>query len=437
MNGLTFLFLNFFLVLVENLSLIFLCKCFFDPKLNGLKFFLAVSILAPLNFFGLAISDWNVFFKLLILICIDTTWICKVFSASFIKSLVTSILFLSFVGITDSLFTIGTSFFNAHEFLQDPYGYYLFCYYAKLIDLLVILAFRLFVKRNFQFEKTTWQSWSRIAILPITSLVIAIFIWRIYWQVPSIAKELLMCTIALLVMNGASVGFLSYLNQQDQLRRDYEFLQRSVKTQKEIITTWSDAYKSQRKLTHDFKNQLSVIYGLAEKEAPKSELFSYVQSLLQSKETCGTLIVKTGRKVLDVLLSQKYQASQKKNIRLYMHLDDLTSFALSDEYLVVLISNLIDNAIEACEKIPQDSSRKIVIKMQANENNSFLYIENTTSVPVKILNNEIIVSNGQTMEHGYGLRTVTEILRRHNAIFSIGYRDADGMFCFSAQIPRS
>lgn len=437
MTSLTALILNYFLVFVESLSLIFLCKCFFDQKYTGLKFFLAVLILAPLHFLGLALSDWNIFLKLLIIWCIDTIWVYKSFLTSLIKSAITTILFISFINIADNLFITGAVFFCTQSSLRDPYKYYFLCYHAKLIELIAIVFFQLFVNYNYQFKKTTWQNWSQISIFPAMSLVIAIFIWRIYWQVPFIAKELLLCTIALLILNIFSVIFLSYLNQQEQFSRDNVILQHSVKIQKKIITTWSDAYKNQRKLTHDFKNQLSVIYGLAEKEAPESELLSYVQSLLKSEEISGNLIVKTGKNVLDVLFSQKYRFAQSRGIQFFMHLDDLSLFVIPDEYSVVLISNLLDNAIEACEKIPQGSLRRIVIKMQADEDKSFIYIENTTASPVKIRDNQIVPPNKQSMDHGYGLRTVIGILNRYNAVYTSTYQDTERVFCFSAQIPRS
>lgn len=77
------------------------------------------------------------------------------------------------------------------------------------------------------------------------------------------------------------------------------------------------------------------------------------------KDSMSTsLIVKTGRLVVDVLLSQKYHIAQSKGVHFLFQLDDLTCFGLKDEHLVVVLSNLVDNAIEACEKITDDKSKK-------------------------------------------------------------------------------
>ena len=437
MNELIYNLLNFFLIFTEDISLVFLCETFFIKKFQGRSFFFSVLFLVLFNCIGLAFSDWNSFLKVFVLVCIDTAWVYKVFSAPLVKSAVVSILFLSFITAADNLFFLGAAFVSGvhlQTLLHDPYGYYLFCYFAKLLDLFVVMGFRVFVRRHFQFDNTTWQNWLKIFIFPAMSLSIAIFLWRIYCTVPFVAKELLLCTVGLLAMNLFAVAFLSHLNQQEQLRQDNIILQHNIKAQNEIIAAWSDAYRSQRKMTHDFQNQLSVICGLAEHEAPDSKLLSYVQSLLQTS-TKSPLIVKSGRQVADVLFSQKYSLAREKDIEFSMQLDDLTYFSLDDTYLVVLLSNLIDNAIEACDKIPEGQPRTITVKMQVTEDGSFLYIENTTAVPVKILDNQVVISPYRSKEHGYGLRTVMNILNQSGAVFAFSYRESDRMFCFSAQIP--
>lgn len=437
MNEAVFVLLNYFLVFVESISLVFFCEGFFAKRVTTRKFVLSVLKLTIFNFIGLAISDWNTLVKVVLLAGIDAIWIHKVFSVSIIKSVVTPTMFVSIISIADNIFMMGTSFVskvNIQSLLQDPYVYYLFCYFAKCFELLAIVILRLFAKQYLRFENTTWQNWGRVFIFPVASLVIAVFLWRIYWSAPFAAKELMSCTMVLLIIDMFIIAFLNYLNQQEQIRQDNVILQHNIKFQNEMISTWEDAYKSQRKMTHDFQNQLSVIYGLAEREAPESELLSYVQTLLKINTT-SSLLVKTGRQVADVLFSQKYNMAQKKNIQFCMQLDDLTNFTIDDAYLVVLLSNLIDNAIEACEKIPDVKLRKIVVKMRVENEESFLYIENTTSAPVKILDDQVVVSDKNSIEHGYGLRTVANILNQYNAVFAISYRNEDRTFCFSAQIP--
>ena len=74
-----------------------------------------------------------------------------------------------------------------------------------------------------------------------------------------------------------------------------------------------EAYSDQRRKTHDFQNQLAIIYGLAQQESPDSQVLNYVRPLLK-KEMLPTLITKTGRNVVDILLTQKYSVAIKNQI---------------------------------------------------------------------------------------------------------------------------
>lgn len=429
--------LNCFVVFMEVVAFIVFSGAFFQQKINVRKIILSVVILTSLNVVCLAVSESNVFFKWILLTCIDSLWLIIIYHTSIIRCVGISILFASFINIVDNFFFIVITamiHINMQELYKNPYGYYLVCYVAKICEVIIFIIIGFFIKQKLYFIHVTWKHWLKTFILPIVSLFIAVFLWRLYWIVPFAADAILLCTIALFVTNLFAIAVLNYLDQQQQLYQDNLVLQKSIQYQNEAVEAWTNAYKNQRKMTHDFQNQLNVIYGLAECEAPNSELSSYIQTILKNS-TANSLIVKTGRLVADVLLSQKHDVAQTKGIQFLLQLDDLTHFGLKDEHLVVVLSNLIDNAIEACEKIDNGKIKKITLVMKVEEESSFLYIENTTAFPVKILDNQIVIPMKPSTEHGYGLKNVVNILNQYHAVFAITYKEDSGLFCFSTQIP--
>lgn len=431
------LLINYFLVFIESICLMTFADSFFQRKINRYKTVLALIVLTSLNFICIDISDSNTVLKLIMTTCVGTFWLTIVYRASVIKCIGVNLLFVSFISAADSLIAIGSTMIaniDIQILYQDPFGYYLMCYIAKIIEVLMFTVIGQITKQKIHLTYTTWQQWLKIFILPFASLIIAIFLWRLYWIFPLAAGSISLCTIALFVMNIFAICALNYLDRQQQLFQDNLLLQKNLKYQNEAVGAWTNAYKDQRKLTHDFQNQLSVIYGLAERESASGELLSYIQTVLK-RSTTNSLVVKTGRLIADVLISQKYHAAQEKGIRFSLQLGDLTHFGLEDEYLVVVLSNLIDNAIEACDKIDKSKSKKITLAMKVEQSSSFLYIENTTAVPVRVLDNQIVAPKDQDTEHGYGLKNVARILNNHDAIFSIVYKDDLGLFCFSTQIP--
>lgn len=437
MNYALSILLNYLLLFIECISLITFSESFFQRKLSGYKAVFALIVLVSLTFICLAISDHITVLKLPMIICVGSLWLTIVYRVSIIKCIGIDLLFTSLISAADSIITIESALvanIDIQKLYQDPYGYYLLCFFAKILELLIITAIRFLIKQKLYLIYTPWQQWLKIFILPFSSLIIAIFLWRLYWIFPFAAGSILLCVIALLIVNIFAIYALNYLDQQQQLLQDNLLLQKNLKYQNEVVGAWANAYKDQRKMTHDFQNQLSVIYGLAEHESSSIELLTYIRTVLKNS-TSNSLVVKTGRMIADVLISQKYHTAQEKEIRFSLQLGDLTYFGLEDEYLVVVLSNLIDNAINACDKIDKNKRREITLAMKVEQGSSFLYIENTTAVPVKILDNQVVVPKSQNSEHGYGLKNVARILNGHDAIFSIDYNDDSGVFCFSTQIP--
>lgn len=431
--------LNYFVVFMEAVAFIVFSGAFFQQNINRWRYLLSAILLTSLSFLCLAISEPNVIFKLVLLACVESLWLYVMYHVSVAKCIGVSALFLSFINATDNFFFVGITMVantDIQQLYHDPYVYYLICYIVKIFEVLIFAIIKQIIKQQFYFEYITWKHWLKIFILPIASLLIAVFLWRLYWIVPFAAEAILLCTIALFVMNLFAIAVLNYLDQQQQIYQDNLVLQKSIQYQNETVEAWANAYKNQRKMTHDFQNQLSVIYGLAECEAPNGKLLSYIQTVLKNS-TANSLIVKTGRLTVDVLLSQKYHLARSKGISFSLQLDDLTHFGLKDEHLVVVLSNLIDNAIEACEKIDNGKSKKIMLVMKVEEESSFLYIENTTAFPVRILDNQVVLPAKQSAEHGYGLKNTTAILNSYKAVFAIVYKEEQGLFCFSTQIPET
>lgn len=261
-------------------------------------------------------------------------------------------------------------------------------------------------------------------------------LFQIYEIESNAGTELLLCEIVLLFFDVMAIWVLDYMDQQQAALQDNIILKRSIKQEKESMEALVEAYSDQRKKTHDFQNQLAIIYGLAQQESPDSQVLKYVRPLLK-KEMLPTLITKTGRNVVDILLTQKYSIAVKNQISFQLQLGDLTTFPLSDEELIVVLSNLLDNALNACMDISNFEERRILLKMRTKEAAGFLYLENRTAHNVEILDNKIVISKTTSTEHGYGLKNVTAILDNIGALYVFDYSSQKQLFSFSAQLPIS
>lgn len=428
--------MNILLLLIEISALYLLSSCFFKSKCQGLRLCFCWATLFFLNVVILILAQGQLTVKVLILTALDAAWIKYVFRENIIKCTVVSVLFFAFMLAGDSFFLTGLGIFlhrDISSYLQNPYGYYLFCYIAKILELFVIMVLRHGVRARTSFQSATWVDWLRVISFPALSAIISVILAQLYTLEPAFAPQILFCSVVLVLTDLMAILLLNYLDKQRQALHDYAILKHSMKLDQDNVQAWMNAYSNQRKQTHEFQNQLSVIYGLAQQEPANGELVRYVAQLLQT-DLSESLFVKTGRTVVDVVLNQKHAVAQSKGITLNVQLDDLSHFALPDDALVVVLSNLIDNAIEACEKNQDPRHKTIRLNMDADPAANFLYIENPAEKPVKIVNNHIVTSKKGTAEHGYGLKNISAILSQYDTEFALDYQEETNMFRFSLQV---
>ena len=439
MNRLLLLWSNTLLVLLEPIVLSFFASVFFKKNLSRRKFGASVILLAISNITALALLDSHFWSKAFAVIIVDAIWLKIAYDDTIMQSIGIAIGFYSFVSVWDVLVLLAVSFLSKKAFstyMENPMEYYLICYGVKCLELLLTVIIGLFAKNRFQFKNTTWKDWLRATLFPLTTIFCSVIFFQIYEVESAVGTELLLCEIILLFFDVMAIWILDYMDQQQAALQDNIILKRSIKQEKESMEALVEAYSDQRKKTHDFQNQLAVIYGLAQQESPNGEIIKYVEPLLK-KELLPTLITKTGRNVVDILLTQKYSAAIKNQISFQMQLGDLSTFPLSDEELIVVLSNLLDNAFNACMAVSSFDERKVLLKMRTKEAAGFLYLENRTAHDIEILDNKIVAPKNKSIEHGYGLKNVTAILENINALYVFDYNSQKHLFSFSAQFPIS
>lgn len=439
MNDLLLFWSNVLLVLLEVIVLVFFASVFFKKNLSRRKFGASVILLAISNITALALLDSHFWSKAFAVIIVDAIWLKIAYDDTIMQSIGIAIGFYSFVSVWDVLVLLAVSFLSKKAFstyMENPMEYYLICYGVKCLELLLTVIIGLFAKNRFQFKNTTWKDWLRATLFPLTTIFCSVIFFQIYEVESAVGTELLLCEIILLFFDVMAIWILDYMDQQQAALQDNIILKRSIKQEKESMEALVEAYSDQRKKTHDFQNQLAVIYGLAQQESPNGEIIKYVEPLLK-KELLPTLITKTGRNVVDILLTQKYSAAIKNQISFQMQLGDLSTFPLSDEELIVVLSNLLDNAFNAYMAVSSFDERKVLLKMRTKEAAGFLYLENRTAHDIEILDNKIVAPKNKSIEHGYGLKNVTAILENINALYVFDYNSQKHLFSFSAQFPIS
>lgn len=200
----------------------------------------------------------------------------------------------------------------------------------------------------------------------------------------------------------------------------------------EAIRALTAAYAAQRKMTHDFRHHLATLTSLLEGGSPEKAR-AYLKQLEES-QTGRPLLVNCRHPFLDAILNQKGYAAQEAGVDIHFELNDLSGVKIRDTHLAVVLGNLLDNALEACQRLTDPASRWIRVKLihDREEGVLFLSIENASPF-VEIRGDTIPSAKPEPELHGYGLPNVFSILRQYEADWVMKYEE--GAFLMAVEWP--
>lgn len=261
----------------------------------------------------------------------------------------------------------------------------------------------------------------------IASAVMLYIVFSKFQNAENVSGEAAVFSAIVLIVNIALFYLVDSLARSTEQLKETALLNQQLDIQTEQILALEKSYQAQRQTTHDFRNQLQTISGLLSM-GKTEEAEAYTQELL-GQHTVRIFAVNSGHPVIDAVLNHKYQLCKAHGIDIQFQINDLSQINLPTDMLVVLLSNLLDNAIEGCCRLTEE--KQIFFRLIAEET-LFLSTRNT-SLPVTIQNGRILTSKPDKEAHGYGLGRIKYILDKLGGEYSFAYKD--GWFVYAAEIP--
>ncbi|QPC47884.1 GHKL domain-containing protein [Mangrovibacillus cuniculi] len=227
-------------------------------------------------------------------------------------------------------------------------------------------------------------------------------------------SEVLQNSLAIFGFNGLFVLIvvLSFLFLQ-------RWYQRTVESE---VAATEDTYQSEIKgliasvysVRHDFSNHVQVLHGLL-KIGRYEQALEYATSLSSEVKSIDSLQLDVQHPGLSVLLQTKKLSAQNYQVDMQLNVSDSKFEGIKTIDLIKILSNLIDNAMEATLELPEDN-RCVRISCYSKEEKYFFSVMNTGS---KIKDTTRIFIQGfstkerKGKERGQGLFIVKEIVHQY------------------------
>lgn len=415
------------------------CKIFFETfgkkrtennyKNYGIILGLIISI------YTLALLFYEKFFvKQILVVIVIALFMIMYLKIRFDKALILSLLFQGLLLSVDYItLWLNVSLFLSIEEIDEMHyvGGSLVTVLAKIMLFLCVLLIRKKVgdKSTDVLGNTDWL---RFIFFPVFTIFTIIAMITTSGNVENQKQENVFLVIALCLagMNIFVFYLINDILKREIKIRENKIFQLEVQNQTDMYRSISENFAKQRKKTHEYKNQIMCIESLI---AAKNyvELENYVRSISGhlNKELD---YIKTNNVIVDAILNSKYKETLDKGIVLIFQINDLSEISICDEDIVVILSNLLNNAIEACEKCPNKKVMKL--KFVKEKDNVIISVKNTYDGKLDIKDGEIQSSKKYEMnEHGIGIKNIIDVIEKYQGSYAI--KNDKHEFYFSIILP--
>lgn len=218
-------------------------------------------------------------------------------------------------------------------------------------------------------------------------------------------------------------------NNQSYLRKNYEDScnEYQKKIMNKQIEEVQNIYMTMRGWRHDYHNHLQSIKAHIKLEQYE-EVIKYLNDLEVDLKDVSNL-VETGNVELDAVLNAKISLALNHQIKVDYKAAVPEKLTVKNIDLCVLLGNLIDNAVEACDLM----SEKKFIRLYIGVFKSQLYISvtNSTKELIRKLDDEYITT--KRGNHGHGLKRINNIVNKYDGF--INRKNEPGVFVTEIMLP--
>lgn len=188
-----------------------------------------------------------------------------------------------------------------------------------------------------------------------------------------------------------------------------------------------------RRQRHDLKYHMNVMRGLLEcQDYP--ELHRYLDSLNSEMAVLDrALPLYTKHQAVNILAGYYANRASEEGIQTEFTIQLPTELPISRIHLTVLLGNLWQNALEACQELPEGTCRQITTCIALQQNKFLLKSTNTASHVIRDEAGSFLSTKGK--DRGRGLGGIESIVRLYDGFCEY---DFDGQtFTLSAVLPLS
>lgn len=312
--------------------------------------------------------------------------------------------------------------FNAQNFEK-------FVFFLTNFSILIIV---LFISIKLHKKLNTKKILYLFIPLPFVSSIALLFFSEIkkveaIYQFYYITEIYYSIVIIISVFATFGIYFLLYQTHlKNQIEKEKELYENMLRIENKRYEDLKKNTEQIQKIRHDIKNMLFSVKTELNADnfhAANQKLDSILDNVSSFKN-----IIQSKNRTINYIVNAKLGNIEHRKIAVYGDISGMEN--INDIDTAIILGNILDNAIEATDDIP---NADITLKFFIKGNYQNVICENTIKQPVLNKNPHLTTTKKDSNGHGLGLRSVKEVVKNYQGI--VDFFEKQDLFCIHIMIP--
>lgn len=346
---------------------------------------------------------------------------------------------ISYYIIDEVILTIVSIFITGHSLYADNIS-------EKHVDIIFTMSNLIMIFVNMSYINITKviknTDKERVNIIVIIGCIVINFIIAIMNSLPYISNIRIFRNVydKLIIFNSSITPKLSFMSsillimvvfkaiKDIKDKNEENLLKEKIDMQYNYYLNLQETQNKVKRIYHDMSNHMICIKNMSSEQ---EDLNNYIDGISKDLNEFKE-IYNTGNMILDIILNEKQAKCNESNIKFSCDINFSKCSFIEMTDVCSIFSNILDNAVEACNKINNDEK---YIKIRGTVVKSYYVIrcENSKINKVKIKNYKIITSKKDKFIHGIGLKSVKSSLKKYDG--ELEMEDFENEFLLQIYIP--
>lgn len=313
-----------------------------------------------------------------------------------------------------------------------------------------ILIYLIFVVTKMYHERRNKQRFIRISLIScIFAVVQIVFYYYLFLSNPEgltnhIIGIVTICSLVVLFVHGAMLELMERIveNQKKQSDEEKKLMEKKYEYDYYLLAEEQEAMI--RKIHRDMGVQIEQVQRLLqEKDVDKRKEAEVLLGKMEEEVSKVGRVYYCSDVVLNTILSLKQERARKHGLEMDIKVDSVAETRMEDIDLCSVATNLLDNAIEAAEKVKEAKAKEaesdMAIRVRIGQRGGYLVlrVDNPSIIPPKKNKKGYFISTKKEVsgikEHGRGIRIVEKTLEKYAG--SLSWKEENGYVTVAAFIP--